>query len=783
MDSVSECPTCRKPVSSAPGAPVMLACPNCLSTFVPTGASSVMLQIQTESGHTKDLGTIALSEAFRARWVLGKLLGRGAMGMVFEARDLTGGPSVAIKFLTQVDDEAVLQRFLREGRLTLGIDHPNVVHVYELAEMQGHPYLVTELMPGGTLRTRMNRQKRLPVEETVRIALDILNGLVAVHAKGVVHRDLKPENILFAEDGSAKITDFGIAKDQTDKEKMTQTGQLLGTPQYISPEQIKNSGITRAADIYSTGVLLYEMLAGRPPFASSDVFNLLMQQVSKTPPHVKDFAPDTPDDIAVLVHRALAKEPAQRPATAEQFASALALCWEQAKLRAAEPPAAVSEGDEPPPPPTRGPLVLALLLFLAMSGGAVATHWMRASRPPIAVSPEPEPSGPMPSGTPVFVGSRLHPVTASASPSASPAPAASASPSASPVSPPPATPAPSRSAPASSVAAPPPARPAPSAPPPPPVADEPRGLEWYIKTRGGTVRQSPVPLPPPPKPDKPELLGFDQSPSFAPSAPNAPPAPSPQPRQQSESNHDEEKLFAHIEGQSQSQSESEAEPKPRSGLGKRAIVAALLLAACGVVAAPQAPWHPQVKALGARGQHALHVWLNPQPVTTAQAPESHESFNRAGDEYKMPVTENIPDATTDPSQIQVTPVVDPTAKKPNNTGANADQPTSQPDGATPTDQPASTPSVQAQPVQGLPAPAQDSKPTQQPTSVPVQPPAAQPQTAPTTAPPVSVPAAVDASRPIPTFAAPPSLAPAMLFQKAISTSARRSRPPPPTASR
>src|SRR5437899_1536118 len=104
MDSVAECPSCRKTVASAAGAPVMLACPHCMTTFVPRGAAAVVLQVQTDSGHTKDLGTIPLSDEFRARWVLGKLLGRGAMGMVFEARDLSGGPAVAIKFLTQVDD-------------------------------------------------------------------------------------------------------------------------------------------------------------------------------------------------------------------------------------------------------------------------------------------------------------------------------------------------------------------------------------------------------------------------------------------------------------------------------------------------------------------------------------------------------------------------------------------------------------------------------------------------------------------------------------------------------
>ncbi len=226
----------------------------------------------------------------------------------------------------------------------------------------------------------------------------------------------------------------------------------------------------------------------------------------------------------------------------------------------------------------------------------------------------------------------------------------------------------------------------PSVPPPPaPSANEPRGLEWYLKNRTGVLPGPPgrpSEAPPPPS-DKPELLGFEQSPS--PSFSNATlkaesqagaQANEPQPSREQKQ---EAKLFAYMDGV---KDEPEKEAKPRSAMGKRAILVAATIAACAVIAAPQAPWHPQFKVVWKRGQAALHAWLNPQPLTTAQAPESHENFGRAGDEYKMPVAENIPDATTDPSQIQVLPIVDPTAKKPTGTATGDLANVAQPDGTT-----------------------------------------------------------------------------------------------------
>jgi protein TonB len=236
----------------------------------------------------------------------------------------------------------------------------------------------------------------------------------------------------------------------------------------------------------------------------------------------------------------------------------------------------------------------------------------------------------------------------------------------------------------------------------PPQDDEPRGLEWYLKNRGGrlgpTEGAAAAPAPAPAS-GKPDLLSFDQTPSFA----GRRSEPLPEAEQKIHDQKEEQRLFAYIDGDEE---KAEKRRKSRSPFGKKAIIGAAVVAACAIAAAPQAPWHGQTKGLWKRGQQAVHAWLNPQLVTTAHpAPESHESFGRAGDEYKLPAVESIPDATTDPSQIRVVPVVDPT-KKPNN-AANPDQSQAAPDGSAP-----------ANPDQGAQAPENQ---TSQPGSDPFKP--------------------------------------------------------------
>jgi protein TonB len=218
----------------------------------------------------------------------------------------------------------------------------------------------------------------------------------------------------------------------------------------------------------------------------------------------------------------------------------------------------------------------------------------------------------------------------------------------------------------------------------PPPPDEPKGLEWHLKARGvirqpGSVLGTSAGAAAPAKPEKPELLGYDQSSSSSSDSRAIHASRSAQSREAGPHEEKQEaQLFYYINGENQANAEGS---KTRFSAWKKGIIAALVLAACATVAAPQAPWHGKLVELTARGRRSLHGWLNPQPVTVVtQAPASHEDFGRAGDEYKLPVAENIPDATTDPSQISVLPVIDPTAKKPT-TDPNTVQPVATPDGA------------------------------------------------------------------------------------------------------
>jgi protein TonB len=262
--------------------------------------------------------------------------------------------------------------------------------------------------------------------------------------------------------------------------------------------------------------------------------------------------------------------------------------------------------------------------------------------------------------------------------------------------------------------------------PQPSSSDEPKGLEWYLKARGVSRQPGSVlgatPAPPPPANEKPELLSYDQPSSSGETgsgesglakrsqAAELEHAAAQEKQEQKE----EAQLFSYINGEKQQTAEQR---ESRYRIPKGAIVFALVLAACAIVAAPQAPWHGKLAGLTGRGRHALHGWLNPQPVTAVtQAPTSHEDFGRPGDEYKLPVAENIPDATTDPSQISVVPVIDPTAKKPTTVDAGSDQPAGTNAGSAPPDtsQPGTIPTPAPQPVQSAPdqvQPATTSTPT------------------------------------------------------------------------
>jgi len=277
-----------------------------------------------------------LSDALPA-YDIGEELGKGGMGVVVSGQHRQLDRRVAIKQLPPGfgDDPAVRRRFTEEARLLASLDHPHVVPVYDYVEHQGICLLVMELLPGGTLRSRVAGAGGIPAPRAVALCLAAASGLAAAHRRGVLHRDVKPENMLFAASGVLKVADFGIAKvlggPGGPGTVITRRGELIGTPAYIAPEQVRGGQLSPATDVYAVATMLYEMLAGVLPFPEGDDdMALLFKHAYEKPIPLRDVAPGVPDPVAAVVMRALATEPADRFATAESFGVALAEAGTQA---------------------------------------------------------------------------------------------------------------------------------------------------------------------------------------------------------------------------------------------------------------------------------------------------------------------------------------------------------------------------------------------------------------------------------------------------------------------
>ena len=268
----------------------------------------------------------AFLTALADRYAVGAELGRGGMATVYVAEDLRHQRRVAIKVL---DPElaAVLggERFLAEIRVMAGLQHPNLLPLFDSGEAGGLLYYVMPLVDGPTLRTELQRQRQLPVDDAIRIARAIAGALDYAHRQGVVHRDLKPENILL-QDGQPLVADFGIslAVATAAGSRLTGTGVSLGTPQYMSPEQaVGDHAVDGRSDIYSLACVLYELLVGDPPFTASTMQAIVAKVVSEPPTSVRTVRPSVPVHVDRALARALAKLPADRFATAREFADAL----------------------------------------------------------------------------------------------------------------------------------------------------------------------------------------------------------------------------------------------------------------------------------------------------------------------------------------------------------------------------------------------------------------------------------------------------------------------------
>jgi eukaryotic-like serine/threonine-protein kinase len=258
------------------------------------------------------------------RYRLVRRVATGGMGAVWEAEDTVLHRPVAVKVLAEglAEDAAAAERFRREARAAAGLSHPNVAGVFDYGEDGRAQFLVMELIDGETLADRIRRTGPLTPEEAAAIAAEVADALGAAHEAGLVHRDVKPGNIMLTRRGDVKVMDFGIAAAQW-ASRLTASGTTIGTAAYISPEQAAGDHVTPASDIYSLGVVLYEMLAGRPPFQGGSPVAVASAHINGTPPPLRDVAPAAPKDLAAACEQALAKDPAARPHSAAAFAAML----------------------------------------------------------------------------------------------------------------------------------------------------------------------------------------------------------------------------------------------------------------------------------------------------------------------------------------------------------------------------------------------------------------------------------------------------------------------------
>jgi serine/threonine protein kinase len=270
-----------------------------------------------------DAGAPAQDSTVSHYRILG-LLGRGGMGVVYRALDGQSGQEVALKLLASDRVHGEGDRFRREARAAASLDHPNIAKVLEIGDHQGHLFLAMPLYEGETLKKRLDRAEEvepMPLAEIISVAAQLASALETAHTAGIVHRDLKPANLMLTRGGRLKLLDFGLALWEGSS-RLTDAGRAVGTLAYMAPEQLRGEEVDARADLWSFGVVLYEMLAGRPPFVRNPHDSLQDQMLAilnNDPPPLRETRPDTPDVLARIVDRCLRKDPRERYATAGEI--------------------------------------------------------------------------------------------------------------------------------------------------------------------------------------------------------------------------------------------------------------------------------------------------------------------------------------------------------------------------------------------------------------------------------------------------------------------------------
>jgi eukaryotic-like serine/threonine-protein kinase len=311
-----------------------------------------------------------INTLFDGRYRVLRKLGSGGMADVYLAEDEELGRRVAIKILNDrhANDDQFVERFRREAKNAAGLSHPNIVSIYDRGEAEGTYYIAMEFLDGRSLKEQLIARGPMPIGDAIVFTRQILNALRFAHRKGVVHRDIKPHNVMVDADSRLKVTDFGIAR--AGASQMTEAGAIVGTAQYLSPEQARGAAVDQRSDLYAVGVVLYEMLTGEVPFTGDTPVEIAMKHLSDTPRPPSTLRPEIPPDLDMIVLRALAKNPEDRFQSAEEM---------DAELERVAGGGAVTT-------------ITADAATAVLSGASVATA-------PTAIAPPRRPPGARPTGT------------------------------------------------------------------------------------------------------------------------------------------------------------------------------------------------------------------------------------------------------------------------------------------------------------------------------------------------------------------------------------------------
>jgi serine/threonine-protein kinase len=340
-----------------------------------------------------------VGEVLSDRYEVEELVGTGGMSSVFRAHDRLLDRKVALKVLHQQfgDDAEYVERFRREARAVAALSHPNIVTVIDRGEHGNRQFIVFEYIAGENLKALIQRRGPAPVTTALELALQVARGLSFAHQQGLIHRDVKPQNVLLNGDGQAKVTDFGIARSLDVQHGMTQTGTVLGTSDYIAPEQAQGQRVDEHSDVYSLGVVLYEMLKNEVPFPGENFVAVAMRHINEAPPAIRDTRPDVTPRLEAAVQRAMAKRPEDRFQTMAEFCRELEANLAEAQGQGQTVVAAPAVPRRPRAPRRQGanpwPIVLALLTLIAI-GAVIAylltqRHDRGAASPPVGGGGQP----------------------------------------------------------------------------------------------------------------------------------------------------------------------------------------------------------------------------------------------------------------------------------------------------------------------------------------------------------------------------------------------------------